>query len=89
MPPSLTGCGVPLQRSLVGKRRFYVHGAIRAGSAEIGRRRRQEAARGARRYTTAPAFGSLGSPSRRPVLIRSSRLMPSHMAMAAATNTEE
>jgi len=40
-------------------------------------------------YTTAPAFGSSGSPSLLVGLTRSSRLMPSHKAMAAATNTEE
>ena len=47
------------------------------------------ACRRPRTYTIAPAFGSPGSPSLRPVLMRSSRLMPSHMAMAAATNTDE
>ncbi len=41
-------------------------------------------------YTIAPALGSFGSvPPERWDLIRSSRLMPSHMASAAATNTEE
>ena len=40
--------------------------------------------------TIAPALGSFGSePPERWDLIRSSRLMPSHMASAAATNTEE
>src|ERR1035437_3084027 len=40
--------------------------------------------------TVAPALGSLGSASfLAPPLIRSSRLMPSHMAMAAATKTDE
>jgi len=39
--------------------------------------------------TVAPAWGSLGSPSFLAGLTRSSRLTPSHMAMAAATNTEE
>ena len=40
--------------------------------------------------TVAPTLGSLGSPSfLTGPLSRSSRLMPSHMAMAAATNTEE
>ena len=40
--------------------------------------------------TVAPALGSFGSSSFfTPPLIRSSRLMPSHMAMAAATKTEE
>ena len=42
------------------------------------------------RQTTAPAFGSFGSPSLRPPpLTRSSRRIPSHMAIAAATNTDE
>ena len=40
--------------------------------------------------TVAPALGSLGSSSFLTLIFtRSSRLMPSHMAMAAATNTEE
>ena len=40
--------------------------------------------------TAAPALGSFGSPpSLRGADTRSSRLTPSHMAMAAATNTEE
>ena len=44
-----------------------------------------------KRQTTAPALGSLGScdPGLAGALTRSSRLTPSHMAMAAATNTEE
>ena len=44
-----------------------------------------------KRQTTAPALGSLGScdPDLAGALTRSSRLTPSHMAMAAATNTEE
>ena len=43
-------------------------------------------------YTVAPAFGSFGSctsPSLRTVFTRSSRLTPSHMAIDAATNTDE
>ncbi len=42
-----------------------------------------------RLYTTAPAFGSSGSCSLAAGLTRSSRLTPSHIAMAAATNTDE
>ena len=45
---------------------------------------------GAEAQTVAPALGSFGSSSFFALaLIRSSRLMPSHMAMAAATNTDE
>ena len=41
-------------------------------------------------YTVAPAFGSAGSPSFfTGPLIKSSRWMPNHMAIAAATNTDE
>ena len=43
----------------------------------------------ARLYTTAPAFGSFGSSFAWPALTRSSRLTPSHIAMAAATKTDE
>ena len=39
--------------------------------------------------TTAPEFGSFGSWSLRCVPTRSSRLTPSHIAIAAATNTDE
>ena len=40
-------------------------------------------------YTTAPAFGSLGSRSLPLARTKSSRLTPSHMAIAAATKTDE
>ncbi len=57
------------------------------GSRWPGRPRRQ---RPALSQTMAPAFGSSGSPSFLvAVLTRSSRLTPSHMAIAAATNTDE
>ena len=39
--------------------------------------------------TSAPAFGSFGSSSSFLSFTRSSRLTPSHIAMAAATNTDE
>ena len=38
---------------------------------------------------TAPAFGSSGSVFSGPCRTKSSRLTPSHIAIAAATNTEE
>lgn len=42
-----------------------------------------------RAYTCAPAFGSSGSCASFLSLIRSSRLMPSHIASEPATNTDE
>lgn len=42
-----------------------------------------------RAYTCAPAFGSSGSCASFFSLIRSSRLMPSHIASEPATNTDE
>ena len=62
-------------RRVGGSRHGFVRGSCRKSRFRL--------------YTTAPALGSSGSVSFGPAFTRSSRFTPSHIAMAAATKTDE
>ncbi len=80
------GC---MQRAAGGHRPFTGRSVWANFRPEKHKRPRRASCSWAAGHTTAPRFSSDGSPSFLVGLIRSSRLTPSHMAIAAATKTEE